>query len=478
MSFETVRSIPIQLYVVALTGALLVLCLRVVGCKTQDGLSEREPTEVSQVVPAEPAPQPIPTPTPVAQPQPTEAAAQPVKPTEPKPAVAKPEPAPPCKKMTTKKEVKEEGRGNNEFVAKMYGKLRRTKGNLFISPLSIRTACAMAYGGAKNKTATQMAKALSYRFADEQLHATMCTAAHELTREQEGVSVSLANALWRQKEFAVLDSYVELNRSFYNAQQYEVDFKTATEAARQTINQKIEEQTKGKVVECIPKTGVTADTKLVLTNAIHFKGTWLTQFDATQTQTQPFFITPKKKVDVPLMAVKSRFRYREVDDLQLIELPYAGKAFSMVVILPTKPNGLKKLERSLSAEKLAEWQTSMYKRPLQLYLPKFTITWGTEDLSKQLIQLGMKDAFKSHKADFSGITGQKGLFIDGVFHKTLIEVTEQGTEAAGATAVAMRKGGPPEPPPTFRADRPFLFIIKDTITGAILFIGRLTDPTA
>ena len=368
--------------------------------------------------------------------------------------------------------------GNNQFALDLYGQIKSLDGNLFYSPYSISTAMAMTYAGAENETAKQMAQTLHFELAPVDFHTDFGHLINQLNLQgQKGdYQLSIANALWGQKDFPFLDSFLELNRQCYRAGLENVDFVKETEKTRKRINRWVEKQTQDKIKNLIPAGMLDAMTRLVLTNAIYFKGDWALQFDAEQTKDEPFYITPAKTVNAPLMHQKDRFKYGQTDALQLLELPYKGDNLSMLVLLPDKKEGLASLEKKLNSEKLTEWQKLLRKKEVLVYLPKFTTTCRYDDLAKTLADMGMPLAF-TPAADFSGMTGGKDLFISDVVHKAFVEVNEEGTEAAAATGVAMRLTAMPTPPPVFRADRPFVFIIKDNNTGSILFIGRIVDPT-
>jgi serpin B len=231
---------------------------------------------------------------------------------------------------------------------------------------------------------------------------------------------------------------------------------------------------------------------MVLVNAIYFKGNWLRQFTREATEDQPFFTASGETVQAPLMTFRPKpgasipeFGYWEDDTLQALELPYVGEDLAMIVLLPRKRNGLAELEASLSMDNLGKWTGRLVPRKVVVYFPKFRMTWGTKDLTKTLIAVGMADAFDPARADFSGMDGNKPggdrdwLYISQVLHKAFVEVNEEGTEAAAATAVVMRAGSVarPKPPPVFRADHPFAFLIRERETGSVLFMGRVADPT-
>lgn len=364
-------------------------------------------------------------------------------------------------------------RGNNAFAFDLYAKLKGADGNLFFSPISISTALAMTYGGARGQTEGQMAEVLHFDLPQERLH----PAFEDLARVWSGdegeraYQLDVANALWVQQGLTLLDTFVGLTRTHYGAGLREVHFAGATEQARQTINTWVEEQTQGKITELLKPGVLEPATVLVLTNAIYFKGTWQSQFDPDRTADAPFTIAPGREVQVPMMQHKGQFGMGHADGVQLLELPYVGGDLSMVILLPIEPDGLPRLEQSLTADNLARWLGTLAEREVRVFLPRFKMTCEFE-LAKTLRTMGMTDAFCA-RADFSGITGDRNLFISAVVHKAFVGVDEQGTEAAAATGVAMMRTSMA---PVFRADHPFVFVIRHRSTGSILFVGRLMNP--
>jgi serpin B len=370
--------------------------------------------------------------------------------------------------------------GNTVFALDLYAKLCSQGGNLFFSPYSISTALTMTYGGARGETARQMAHTLHFDIALEKLHPAFAALQANLNAiQQKGqVKLAVANSLWPQKGHAFLPDYLALCQKDYGTSITPVDYKGDTEAARKTINDWIEEKTNHKIVELLKPGVLNGLTRLVLANAIYFKGTWDRPFRTRLTTDQPFHVTTAKTVSAPLMEKEDDFRYAENPDLQVLELRYAGDDLSMVVLLPRKVDGLGDLEAKLTTQNLSAWATSLERQEVDVFLPKFKTT-AEFSLAGTLATLGMADAFSS-RADFSGMDGRKDLFISAVIHKAFVDVNEEGTEAAAATAVIVRPSAVranPQPLPVFRADHPFLFLIRDNHTGSVLFLGRITDPT-
>ncbi|MBN2375835.1 MAG: serpin family protein [Sedimentisphaerales bacterium] len=377
---------------------------------------------------------------------------------------------------------------NNEFAFDLYAKLLKKtdkpddQENLFFSPYSISTALAMTYAGARTDTAAQMADVFHFNLPGERLHVTFAELQKMLNnsapapeKQKPNYQLNVANALWGQKDYGFLDSFLALNRKYYDAGLNELDFVKQTEKSRQTINKWVEDKTAQKIKNLIPKGVLDNMTRLVLTNAIYFKGDWATEFDKKSTRPAPFHINKDKTTQAPLMYQKKDFKYAQLEGLQILELPYKGEDLSMIVLLPEEIDGLTKLEKSLNAQKLDEYCKKFRKQSVKVFLPRFKMT-SQFSLAQQLAQMGMPLAF-SMKADFSGMDGTKELFLSAVIHKAFVEVNEQGTEAAAATGavMSMKSAFPSEP--VFRADHPFMLLIQDNRTGSILFMGHLTNPT-
>jgi serpin B len=368
--------------------------------------------------------------------------------------------------------------GNNAFAVALYGQLRKQSGNLFFSPESISTALAMAYAGAAGDTASQMAKTLHFTLPPAQLHPAMGALLGDLNAAHDGYQLTVANALWAQQGYTFLDSFLNLLKRDYGAGLNQVDFKGATEAARLTINQWVEQKTQDKIKDLLQPGALEPNTRLVLTNAIYFKGEWLTQFDKAQTRNEDFYLAPSKTTTTPLMHREGNFRYFDGGTFQLLEMPYKSNDLSMVILLPKDRAGLTALEQSLTAANVQQWlgQLSPVSKII-VTVPKFKSTQQFA-LGSTLRAMGMAEAFDS-RADFSGMTGHRDFAISEVIHKAYIDVNEEGTEAAAATAVTMMAMAmrPAQPPPVFRADHPFVFLIRDNRSDSILFMGRLADPT-
>jgi serpin B len=368
--------------------------------------------------------------------------------------------------------------GNNAFAFALYGQLRNRNGNLFFSPESISTALAMAYAGARGSTASEMAKTLHFTLPQPQLNPAMGALLSDLNAVHDGYQLTVANALWAQQGYTFLDAFLQLLKTDYGAGLNQVDFKGAAEAARLTINRWVEQKTQDKIKDLLQPGTLAPSTRLVLTNAIYFKGDWQTQFDKTQTRDEDFYPSQAQTKKVAFMHRESSFSYFDGGTFQLLELPYKSKELSLVVLLPKDRSGLSALEQSLTASNTQQWLSQVVQRDKVIVaLPKFKSTQQFE-LGGTLGAMGMAQAF-SGSADFSGMTGKHDLAISDVIHKAYIDVNEEGTEAAAATAVGFRAlamRGPVEQPPVFRADHPFIFLIRDNRSSSILFLGRMADP--
>jgi serpin B len=286
------------------------------------------------------------------------------------------------------------------------------------------------------------------------------------------VQLRVANALWPHQAYPLLETFLDLTRRYYKARVTPVDY-GHPETARRTINAWVEEKTEQKIKEIIPSGLLNDLTRLVLVNGIYFKADWARQFDPDRTRDKPFWVAPGAQVHVPMMSQVAELGYCESDDLQLLELPYAGDDLSMVVLLPREVDGLAALETRLTTQNLNRWTRAMEQREVSVTLPRFEIACPFR-LGDTLQSMGMIDAFA--EADFSGIDGTRMLYLAAVLHKAFVAVNEEGTEAAAATAVVMRTLSMPEPVPVFRADHPFILIIREKSSGSVLFFGRVANP--
>jgi serpin B len=384
----------------------------------------------------------------------------------------------------TDNDLKVVSQGINKFSFDLYKKLKdkdkdKEKGenkeeNLFYSPASISIALAMTYAGARGNTEKQMANVLNFTLSQDRLHPAYSKLIENL-KSNKDYELSIANALWLQKDYKYLQDFLNTMEKYYKGGFNEVDYKTNPEGARIKINDWVSKETKEKIKDILNPGDITGLTRLVLTNAIYFKGKWQTEFDKMATRDEDFYLINRQKTKVKMMYQKNTFNYYENDDLQLLEMPYKGNTISMVIILP-KVGKFKTVENMMDEKKLQEWLKNAIKTKVKVYIPRFKFTQRF-DLSKNLSDMGMKDAFSPAAADFSGINGEKNdLYITSVIHKAFVEVNEEGTEAAAATAIVMDTKALLIEELVFKADHPFIFLIRDKETGSILFMGRVMDP--
>ena len=369
---------------------------------------------------------------------------------------------------------------NTAFGLHLYGQLR-ARGNLILSPYSISSALAMTYAGARGQTALQMEQALRFQNGMTNLHSTFQQLNESLNalREDGKLEVSLANSLWPMKRYALKDEFLTLIKAGYGAEITPLDFAKEAENSRMIINSWVDDQTRHKITDIIPPGGVDALTRLVLVNAIYFKGAWAHPFSESQTRIEDFRVNAATVIKSAFMRQTADFSYGENDQLQLIIIPYQKNRLEMAILLPRKPDGLEELEGGLAPDKLTVWRASVRREKVIVSLPKFKMTTSFE-LANPLQSIGMTDAFSPLRADFSGMDGhRRWLYISRVIHKAFIDVNETGTEAAAATAVTMRATAMrrESEPRVFRADHPFFFLIRDSLTGTILFLGRVAQPS-
>jgi serpin B len=377
---------------------------------------------------------------------------------------------------STPQGIQEVVRAGNQFAFKLYSELVKTEtGNIFYSPYSIFSALAMTYEGARGKTAEEMKTVFSFPESNV-LRPNFAALYNRINEASKDYELRTGNALWTQKDYPFLEDYLKIVEEYYGGKAAVLDFINKAEESRQTINTFIEEQTNHKIKDLIPPGVLDELTRLVLTNAVYFKGDWKIAFNESLTMEEDFWITSDRSIKVQMMHMKPnetmRFNYADAGDVQIIELPYKGEKISMLIILP---KNLEAAESSLTLEKLNEYKAKMKEEKLdEICLPKFELE--TKYFMRQTLSaLGMPSAF-SGAADFSGMTGRRDLFISEVIHQAYVKVDEEGTEAAAATAVIMELTAIPETK-VFRADHPFIFIIQENETGIVLFMGRVVNPT-
>jgi len=373
--------------------------------------------------------------------------------------------------------------GNSAFAFELYQALKGKEGNLFYSPYSISMALAMTYAGARNETAEQMADTLQFMLEQERLHPAFNWLDAELAsrgegaagKDGEGFRLNIVNAIWGQKDYTFLSDFLDVLAENYGAGLRILDFITETEASRLAINQWVSDQTEGRIEDLIPQGAIDALTRLVLTNAIYFNAAWEYPFDEDMTADGPFYLLDGGQVSVPMMKQTEAFGYTEGEGYQAVELQYDGNELSMVILLP-EAGQFQASEEGLQAQQVCDIISSLQPAQVTLTMPRFEFD-SEFSLKDTLAEMGMPIAF-SCEADFSGMTGNRELFVSDVVHKAFVAVDEAGTEAAAATAVIMPGSAEPEPPVEVTIDHPFIFLIRDIETGAILFVGRVLNPAA
>jgi serine protease inhibitor len=369
---------------------------------------------------------------------------------------------------------------NTAFALQLYGKLRSAEGSLALSPYSISSALAMTYAGARGDTARQMEQTLHFDPGNSSLHELFGRLAAALKAAQGSNELSIANSVWPQEKYPFREEFLNLLNRDYGATVTPLNYEREAEPARATINQWVDAKTRHKITEVIGQGVLNELTRMVLVNAIYFKGTWATPFRENATRPDEFYAQPDTTFTVPFMHKRDEFSYGENDELQVLALPYIGGHLQMVILLPRRRDGIGPLESSLTPASLAAWTSGMRDQEVAVALPRFKLSSGFL-LAEALEALGLKDAFDPERADFSGMDGRAHwLYLSEVLHRAYIEVNEKGTEVAAATALWGFLGAKhvPERSREFRADHPFLFLIRDSATGSLLFMGRVGKPGA
>ena len=395
--------------------------------------------------------------------------------------------------------------GNSAFAFDLYAALRGRDGNLFYSPHSISIALAMTYAGARGETQRQMADTLHF-LPQDRVHPAFNALDLKLagrgpwtgskykdrfqrdivntvwwfagggppagSKETKRFQLNIVNALWGQKDYVFLEDFLDVLGENYGAGIRTMDFKGAPGASRNTINDWVSDQTNGKINDLVPGSAINQSTRLILTNAIYFNAAWLHRFNKSKTKDGTFYLIDGQGVEVPMMTQKETFfGYFWGDGYQAVELPYTGEELSMIILLPDAGR-FDEFEAALDAETVRTVSTELRSTEFILTMPKFEFE-SNFSLGQILGEMGMPDAFFGEKADFSGMTGNRELRIEAVVHKAYVAVDEEGTEAAAATFALMQFTSAPM---RVVVDRPFVFLIRDIETGAILFVGRVVDP--
>jgi serpin B len=372
--------------------------------------------------------------------------------------------------------------GNGAFAFALYHDVADSAENVFLSPFSISSALAMTYAGARGDTEVQIADAMQFELGQNALHPAFNALALALNGrdeleapyEGEGFTLNVVNAVWGERGFPFLAGYLDTLAVNYGVGLRLMDFSGDPEGSRVAINDWVSDQTNAKVKDLLPEGTVSDATRLVLTNAIYFKAPWLRAFETKDTKTEPFATLSGSSVSVPMMHQTATFSYAEVGDVQAVELPYNGGQLAMLLLVPDAGK-FKSFEEDLDDETYEAMVSALGECQVHLGLPRFGFDCALS-LVDSLRALGMEDAFDPNVADFSGIDGARDLYISDVLHKAFVAVDEIGTEAAAATAVAIGGTSIPGTPVTLTIDRPFLLVIRDVPTGAILFLGRVVEP--
>jgi serpin B len=385
---------------------------------------------------------------------------------------------------TSPTELSELVDGNTAFALDLYKNVKSQQGNIFYSPYSISIALGMTYAGARTETESQMAQTLHFTLSQDRLHPAFDALDLELAKRADPANsehdqplrLVVANSLWGQKDFAFLPQFLDTLALNYGAGLRLVDFQNAPEEGRDAINDWVADKTENKILELIPAGIINSMTRLVLTNAIYFKAAWLSPFKEESTVNGDFQLLDGTKVTVPMMHQIEECRYVPGDGWQACEIPYDGRQVSILIMLPDEGR-FEEFENSLDAAKFKSITDGLSPFEVQVTLPKFRAE-SEFMLSEVLSEMGMPLAFDPRAADLSGMDGRPDLFIREVIHKAFVAVDEKGTEAAASTAVVVELKGMPMADHEFTVDRPFIFAIRDNITGAILFLGRVLNPSA
>jgi serpin B len=367
--------------------------------------------------------------------------------------------------------------GNNNFAFEFYSKIaKEEKGNIFFSPLSISSAFAMVYEGASGKTAEEICRVFHFQKQNQERWNSWKLVLDEMNSKNKEYELYIANALWIQEGFQILPEYKEVIEKYYNGKVKNLNFVNRTEYSREEINRWVEEKTNKKINNLFHPGSLNQLTRLVLTNAIYFKGEWMKEFDKKETREEDFKVERGKIVKVPMMRItgqNARFNYAELENLQILEMAYKGNNLSMIILLPRKD--MESLENSLSERNFKNWLGILKEERVDVFFPKFKLN-KKYVLNDNIKEMGAPAAFTPGEADFSKIDGTRRLYIQIAIHQSFVEVNEEGTSAGGATGVGIGITAIPVKK-VFRADHPFIFIIQERDSGNILFLGKVYDPT-
>lgn len=366
---------------------------------------------------------------------------------------------------------------NNDFCLNLYRSIKGIDGNIFFSPISIFSTLLIIYEGAKNNTAKEIQDVLNLPKDKDVVRQGQKNIKNILEKNKIGFELNSSNALWVQKNYPFFEEYKNIIENYYDARTHLLDFEKDIKAARIKINRWVEDKTEGKIRNLISEGVLSVFTRFILTNTIYFKSDWANQFMYEDTWEGQFKLNSGETVVSEMMHKTDYYNYRETSNCQCLEMNYLDNDLSMLIILPKK-NNMDQFEDNLSTNLIHRFRNEMVMENVKIIFPKFK--FETKLFLEEILQeMGVEKAFKWPGADFSGMSPTKELYIDKLIHQTFIEVGEEGTEAAAATALAMLAGCAPEEeePKLFNADHPFIFIIQQKRTGNILFFGRLSNPS-
>lgn len=369
---------------------------------------------------------------------------------------------------------------NNQFAVDMYRQINGHTGqaddNVFFSPYSLSTAMAMLYAAAEGETKAQIQKTFYYPSMDV-LNPNSAALYNQFNKPNPDYKLATVNDLWMEQGLTPTKSYVDTVQRYYGGQVTNLDFESNPNPSRLIINKKIAQHTNQLIPELLPKGSIKKNTVAVLTNAVYFKGDWKTPFNIQSTSEQPFYTHVGTSPNIKMMHTQADFAYSEDKQVQVVQLPYKGDDLSMLVILPKskEKTAMQQLVRDLSADKIKEWNKDLITQEVNLHLPKFKLK-ERYDMKDMLSDMGMPIAFNQDKATFKLFDQSLSTWIDEIYHQAVVIVDEKGTEAAAATGIVVSTESASAPPPVFKADHPFLFMIKDNRTDAILFLGQVNKP--
>jgi len=370
-------------------------------------------------------------------------------------------------------------KANTAFAVALHKQLARAEGNIVVSPLSVSMALALVYSGARDETGEEMRRVMGFPLEPTRQHLAYAILRQQMSEgsANPGFELNVANALWGRAGFDFAPEYEAIVKDHFGAEFHFIDFGDSA-AASNAINSWVRTNTKGKIREITQPASIDPGSRLIVTNAVFLRGQWLASFNPDLTDDVRFYRSESDSVKVPMMRQTSTYPYADSETWQAVELPYAGKSASMVFLLPRQRDGLAALERDLSAEGLEKILGELKDAKVDVQVPRFRME-GEYRLKEPLSAMGMPAVFSPGAANLLGMTTvppSLPLAIGSVAHRAVIEVDEKGTVAAAATAIIIKRGPKTPSHPMFRADHPFLFLVRDLRTGSILFMGRLIDP--